>query len=133
MRLSCFVFLEKPVPLFARTARDDGCEFLRGAGEQVRLGSVYVLPSQIVQVVNLTKGTVHLYNCGLRTVCGSWRCGDPMSSHGSKVVFFAVDCSTYYGVYSLYCFCRRCFVENTYLKLGAERVTTCPESSSSDE
>ena len=88
---------------------------------------------QIVQVVNLTKGTVHLYSSGFRTVCGSWRCGEPMSGHGSKVVSFAVDSSEYSGLTSLYYFCRQCFAENNFLKLGAERVATCPESSSSDE
>ena len=113
----------------APSCRGDGSEFLRGAEEQVRLMACMTLPKHVVQVVNLVKGTVHLYVDGSRTVCGAWRCGRSDVVH--KAVSFAAHSETHSGLSSPHCFCRQCFTHNMLLKLGAERVSSCPDSSSS--
>jgi hypothetical protein len=111
-------------------------EFLQGADEQVRLDALYSLPEHVVQVVNTNtgRGTVHLFSEGPRTVCGAWRCGAPDYEVAGKGVSFAIDRVTYSGLTSSYRFCRPCYSEISFLKIGAERISPLhPESSSSGE
>ena len=132
----CDVPVARPAVLaqvIAPERRDDGEPFLRGAAEQVRLATVFSLPPGIRQVVNLTKGTVHLYSSGVKTVCGCWRCGLPDAATGSKAVSFASGPACHSGLVSPLSFCRQCFSDTCFLKLGAGRRESCPDSSSSDD
>ena len=98
--------------------------------------SHFVLPRDVVQVLNMRTNTVHL-TTGDQSACRSWMCGVPGNPHPQA------ECSkssSRWTVASAVHFCRQCYALKTVSRLGGTmRVdgdevssSSCSSSSSSD-
>ena len=72
----------------------------------------------IRRVAHLTRGKVHAWRSGLRTVCNTWQCGDPKNP--AELAVFAKDKDTWAKT-SDTSFCKPCFKDNlNFLELPEE-------------